>query len=44
MIKAAQKCCFFYNMTKVNKIKEKTQAHDLIVIMGAGDIIKLSSS
>lgn len=23
MIKAAQKCCFFYNMTKVNKIKEK---------------------
>ncbi len=25
-----------------NKIKEKTQAHDLIVIMGAGDIVQLS--
>ena len=23
MMKAAQKCCFFYNMTKVNKFKEK---------------------
>ena len=25
-----------------NKIKEKTQAHDLIIIMGAGDIVQLS--
>ena len=32
MMKAAQKCCFFYNMTKANKFKEKIAKGEIKIV------------